>query len=53
MAKHIRTKKRQKLVYLQENMEFMTEFDHKIFDFMFRSQKSDIDNEIRKWFKRL
>ena len=46
-------KKETKLFYLQENMELISEFDYKIFEFMFRSQKNDISWEVNKWFKDL
>lgn len=46
-------KKLQKLAFLQENMEIMSDFDKKIFEFMFRSQKNDIKHEIDRWLKNL
>jgi hypothetical protein len=46
-------KRKRKLAFLQENMEIMSEFDQKILDFMFRSQKNDINHEIKRWFNQL
>lgn len=53
MGKGRKVAKKQKLVYLQEDMGLMSEFDFQIFDFMFRSQNSDINCEIKHWFKTL
>lgn len=53
MKNHYKMAKEPKIVYLQENMEYISDFDHKIFEFMFRSQRNDINYEIKKWFKKL
>ena len=49
MAKPLRGQP--KLMYLQEDMNLMTEFDLKIFQFMSISQKHDVTKQLQSWYK--
>jgi len=53
MQKHVKSEKQKKLVYLQEDMGLVSDFDHKIFEFMYRCQQNDINKEIKGWMKTL
>lgn len=48
-----RVQQQPKLMYLQEDMNLMSEFDLKIFQFMNLCQKRDIKDDLEKWFKKM
>ena len=48
-----RIKHKPKIMYLQEDMNLMSEFDLKIFQFMNICQKHDVKDELGKWFRKL
>ena len=42
-----------KLMYLQEDMNLMSEFDMKIFQFMSICQKHDVKKQLERWYKEM